>query len=241
LTVKVYDTKIGQVVLAVLCDGMGGLEKGEVASASLIRRFERWVDEELENLIEERVRDSELRRQWENLVLEEGRHIMDYGKQQGVSLGTTVTALLLTPTRYYIVNVGDTRAYRIQIGRLECITKDHTLVAHEVETGVLTPAQAEMDSRRSVLLQCVGASEQIYPDFFFGDTTANTVFMLCSDGFRHEITEEEMYRMLNPDVLQNEMVMNQNALTLIRWDKARQESDNISVILIRTYLKENVC
>lgn len=239
LTVKLFETKLGKIVLAVLCDGMGGLSKGEVASAALVLRFEKWVQEQLPQLVENGLKDSELRQQWEQLIIEEGRVIMDYGKRQGVNLGTTVTAMLITPFRYYIANVGDTRAYEIQ-NTVQCLTRDHTLVAREVAQGLLTPEQAAVDERRSILLQCVGASEQIYPDFFFGDTKGNAVYMLCSDGFRHEITEEEMHRLLNPNVLQDETTMNQNALLLIRWNKARQEKDNISTILIRTY-QEGIC
>ena len=63
------------------------------------------------------------------------------------------------------------------------------MVAREVELGHITPEEAEKDYRRSVLLQCVGASDQVYPDMFFGTTRLNAVYMLCSDGFRHEITE----------------------------------------------------
>lgn len=234
ILVREYQTKIGKVVLAVLCDGMGGLEKGEVASSSLILRFKQWADEELKQLVETGVSDRALRTQWESLISEEGRTIMSYGKQNHVPLGTTVTAILLTPKRYYIVNVGDTRAYEIR-EQIQCLTRDHTLVAREVEQGILTPEQAAVDTRRSVLLQCVGASEQIYPDFFFGECIRNTVYMLCCDGFRHEITEEEMYRFFNPNCLQNEEVMDRNARTLIQWNKEREEKDNISVILIRTW------
>ena len=232
--VQEYQTVIGKVVLAVLCDGMGGLEKGEVASASLVLRFKSWAERELKQLTEAGISDKALRTQWESLILEEGQRIMDYGKRNHVPLGTTVTAILLTPKRYYIVNVGDTRAYEIG-EQVRCLTRDHTLVAREVEQGILTPEQAAVDTRRSVLLQCVGASEQIYPDFFFGECRRDTVYMLCCDGFRHEITEEEMYRFFNPGSLQNERIMDQNARILIQWNKEREEKDNISVILIRTW------
>lgn len=80
-------------------------------------------------------------------------------------VGTTVTALLLTESRYYIINVGDTRAYEIT-DRVKLLTKDQTVVEREVDLGNITPEEAEFDSRRSVLLQCVGASDDVYPDMF---------------------------------------------------------------------------
>ncbi len=235
LTVKLYETKMGKVVLAVLCDGMGGLKKGEVASGTLIRRFEQWAGSCLADLIDVGVPDQEVRRQWEALIQTAGSDIMNYGEKQGLSMGTTVTAILLTPKRYYIVNVGDTRAYRINYVQAICLTRDHTVVEREIQAGHLSQAEAEKDPRRNVLTQCVGASKVIYPEFFFGEAEKDMVYMLCSDGFRHEITEKEMYRLLNPSALQDEATMNRNARALIHLDKERQERDNISVVLIRTY------
>ena len=145
-----------------------------------------------------------------------------------------MTVMLLTSERYYILNVGDTRAYEI-CERVTVLTKDQTVVAREVEQGILTEEQAKTDSRRSVLLQCIGASDDVYPEMFFGDTKLNAVYMLCSDGFRHEITEDEIYSYLNPGVMTDENGMKHNMDTLIEINKQRKERDNISVVSIRTF------
>ena len=71
--------------------------------------------------------------------------------------------MLLTQTRYYIMNVGDSRAYELTDG-LKQLTNDQTFVAREVALGNMTPEQALVDERRNVLLQCVGASDEVYPD-----------------------------------------------------------------------------
>ena len=84
-------------------------------------------------------------------------------------------------------------------------------------------------------MQCVGASDVVYPDMFFGDTKLNAVYMLCSDGFRHEITEDEIYSYLNAGVMNDAEGMNSNMNALIELNKERQERDNISVISIRTF------
>jgi serine/threonine protein phosphatase PrpC len=108
-------------------------------------------------------------------------------------------------------------------------------VAREIALGNMTEEQARMDERRNVLLQCVGASDDVYPDMFFGDTHSNAVYMLCSDGFRHEISAEEMYEKLNPNVLLDENQMYTHAGDLIELNKARKERDNISIALVRTF------
>ncbi len=232
--VQVLNTNQGKMVFAVLCDGMGGLAKGEVASASLVNAFCKWAREKLPALCEQGITDSVMEADWRNIVTTYNEKIKLYGKRWGVSMGTTVTAMLVTEQRYYIVNVGDTRAYEIFDG-VKVLTRDQTVVAREVELGNLTPQEAEQDPRRSVLLQCVGASDAVYPDMFFGETKWNTVYMLCSDGFRHEITDQEMYQHLNPNVMVEGDGMRQNMESLVGLNKQRMERDNITVITIRTF------
>ena len=132
------------------------------------------------------------------------------------------------------MNVGDSRVYEIA-GQLSVLTRDQTVVAREVEQGLLSLEQARSDPRRSVLLQCIGSSEEVYPDFFFGEPKAGAVYMLCSDGFRHEITEAEIWEGFQPQTMLRAEQMKENELRLIALNKLRQERDNISVITIRTY------
>ena len=234
LSMRVVNTPQGRMVFAVLCDGMGGLDKGEVASASVIRAFDNWLHNQLPALCNAPIEDSAIREQWNNIVTEQNNTIKSYGARQGVKLGTTVVAMLLTQNRYYILNVGDSRAYEIS-DAVKQLTNDQTFVAREVALGNMTEEQAMTDERRSVLLQCVGASDDVYPDMFFGDTHDNAIYMLCSDGFRHEISVDEIFEKLNPNVNLDENMMNTHSEELIELNKARKERDNISVALVRTF------
>lgn len=234
LSVKLLNTAQGKMVFAVLCDGMGGLSKGEVASASVIRAFEQWAQQKLPMLSRFPIEVKELQKQWTEVVQRQNQEISNYGKRNVCSLGTTVVVMLLTQTDYYIMNVGDSRAYVLQT-ELKQLTKDQTLVAEEVRKGILTEEQARTDARRSILLQCVGASEMVYPDMYFGEIQKEAVYLLCSDGFHHEITTEEIAYYLQPAVLTDSKVMENNARYLITMDKKRQERDNISVVLVRTF------
>lgn len=233
-SVKVFTFPNGKIVFAILCDGMGGLSKGEVASASVVNAFNKWAETRLPILGQNSIEDSEIRTDWVRIATEYNEKIKTYGAQCGTSMGTTVTAMLITETRYYIINVGDTRAYEIADG-VAVITKDQTVVAREIELGTLTPEEAERDVRRSVLLQCIGASDEVVPDMFFGETKLNATYMLCSDGFRHEISEEEIFEYLNPSMMMDADGMKRNMNALIELNKQRQERDNISVITVRTF------
>ena len=233
LSLKVVNTGTGRMAFAILCDGMGGLAKGEAASASVIQAFDKWFFDELPKLVNDPMGNFNLFEQWNNIIQKQNIAIRHYGERMGIRMGTTVVAILITQDKYYLMNIGDSRAYEIKDSLCQ-LTKDQTFIAREVERGKLTPKQAETDPRRSVLLQCVGASEIVRPDFFVGDSKINTTYMLCSDGFRHEITPREIYDRMRPELLHNKEVINQNTIELIELNKQRKEQDNISVVVIRT-------
>lgn len=233
VTVKIAQTNIGKVCIAVLCDGMGGLSKGELASAELVTAFSDWFTSRLPLLIQEGLEDGILRAEWTELISNMNLKIQSYGCRCGIQLGTTVTALLLTQTRYYIVNVGDTRAYELT-NEIVRITEDQTYVQNEVRKGNMTPEEARVHPQRNVLLQCVGASDTVFPDMFFGEARPGSVFVLCCDGFRHEITEDEIFSALNPAELPDAAAMKRNCEYLIELNKSRQENDNITVAVVKT-------
>lgn len=230
--VKAADTDYGRVLLAVVCDGMGGLAKGEVASAALIRAFSDWFEERFPVLFVQNFQEEALRRDWDQLISDMNSKISDYGIGHGLRLGTTLAGLLLVGSRYYIINIGDSRIYQIT-DRLIQLTRDHTYVQREMDLGHMTCEEAMRDSRRNVLIQCVGAGSAIAPDYYTGVFEKNTVFLLCSDGFRHLVTPEELYQCLNPRVLQTEKQMAEQAVYLTELNKSRNETDNISVALIK--------
>lgn len=236
--IKEASTDIGRVLLGVVCDGMGGLAKGEVASATLIRAFSCWFEEELPFLLyneEHKIQEidfSELQRNWNELVDSVNRKISDYSAGFHAACGTTLVAVLLVGKHYYIINVGDSRAYLIR-ETMKLLTKDQTFVQREMDEGRMTEQEAKTHPQRNVLLQCVGASNIVIPDFFEGTFESGDVFMLCSDGFRHMITEEEFMKILSPEKLKQENDMQNAAIYCTELNKQRKESDNISVILIK--------
>ena len=161
------------------------------------------------------------------------RKIMMYGRSCGVSLGTTACVLLLCGNRYFVSNVGDSRAYVIT-ERLYQITKDQTYIQREMDLGRMTYEEAMVDPQRNVLLQCIGASDIVEPDFYEGQLIAGQEFLLCSDGFRHIISPEEIYNALYPPMMTDEAVIRDGLRKLTELNKARLEVDNITSVLIKT-------
>ncbi len=220
-----------EVLLAIICDGMGGLAKGELASATVIKEFAKWFDEELPYELEN-VDLQVIGAKWSLLLKELNTRILDYSKEKNIEgVGTTFSGILFVDDEYVIAHVGDTRIYHIGSNMTQ-LTTDQTFVAREVIKGTMTPEQARIDKRRNLLLQCIGASKIVEPQIIYG-ATEKGIYMLCSDGFRHELTDEEMFEYLNPVNLMSKVVMSNVANNLIEMIKNRREKDNISVILIK--------
>jgi serine/threonine protein phosphatase PrpC len=158
--------------------------------------------------------------------------ITNYGLDNKVRLGTTVVALLIAGGKYHIINVGDSRAYLLT-DTISQLTKDQTFIQREMDAGNMTYEEAMRSSQRNVLLQCVGSSDMISPDFFFGEVTPGATFLLCSDGFRHCVSEEEMYQRLGPGVTTDEASMENAMRDLTELDKSRMETDNISACVVK--------
>jgi PPM family protein phosphatase len=232
LCVKIAETSVGKVVLAVVCDGMGGLSKGEVASASVINAFSDWFEKELPTQLANNDRDG-IQYRWDRIIKEQNQRISAYGKGLSIQLGTTLTALLLIDTKFVLIgHVGDSRVYRLN-QQIETLTDDQTVVGREVKRGNMTTEQAEKDPRRNVLLQCIGASRTVEPDYIYSKADQGDVFLLCSDGFRHMISDQEIYNAFSPKAVTDEGYMEEKIKELVELIKQRKETDNISVLLIK--------
>lgn len=232
--VKIAETKkYGQVAMVVLCDGMGGLDKGELASATVIKAFSNWFENELPKQIN-KLSWKQLSSDLEKLAKEQNYIIGQYGNELGVSLGTTLTAMLVIDGKYLIIHVGDSRVYSI-CDSVEQLTEDQTFIHREIKAGRMTAEEAKTHPKRNMLLQCVGASRNVEPDIIIGKIKKNSVYMFCSDGFRHVLTNEEIYESFNPTNLTDTKAMEQNSRYLIDLVKSRNEKDNITVALLKCY------
>lgn len=220
------------VAFAVLCDGMGGLKSGELASAFVINAFSNWFDNEFPSYFNQEFKFSAVKFKWNEMIAELNQKIMSYGSSKGISLGTTLTAVLIVNDEYVFAQVGDSRLYKIDT-KISQLSKDHTLVAYEVEQQKITSAQAKSDNRKNILLQCIGATKNVVPDIVFGRLCENDVFLLCSDGFRHEVAEAEMFGILAPALLTSEKIMKKSLVDLVELNKSRKEQDNITAVIIK--------
>lgn len=221
-----------KIAMGAVCDGVGGLSHGERASCEAARQLSDWFDYEIPQIMGQEEEEEILFNRWKQLVAEINGKIYAFGQQNSTSLGTTMTAILIWDKQYFIAHVGDSRAYEITSG-VRQITEDHSFLAREVRCGRMTEEEARKDKRSNLILQCLGAREQVNPDFFRGNVNGLVTFLLCSDGFWHCISNEELYGYFSPECLDSAETIRENTVKMTELAKQRGERDNISVLVLR--------
>lgn len=230
LSIKVAYSGQGAIAFAVVCDGMGGLEQGELASKEVVLSFDEWFQSEFATMMLEGTRLEEyIYQQWVKRIECIEQHMKLHGNTHNVAMGTTLSALLIHNGQYYVCHVGDSRIYRIN-DEMEQLTTDHTWVAREMQRGRLTEEEAKKDTRRNVLLQCVGTLGKAKPQLLSGSIEKSTTFVLCSDGFVHMIAEQEMRTHFVPEKFKKKQDVEDTCKTLTHVAMERGEKDNITVI-----------
>ena len=130
---KQASTGIGDLMLAAVCDGMGGLRNGEVASSEMIKAIATWFDHQLPLLVEEGITDDALIESLNRLIINEDEKITEYGEVNG-ECGTTLSAVIACGSRYLCVNIGDSRVYRITDCGILQLTHDQTVVQQLIDS-----------------------------------------------------------------------------------------------------------
>ena len=229
LLVQRSQTQDDEVILAVICDGVGGLKMGERSSAAVVTAFRDWFDERGRELYEQEEPETELFDEWDDLIRSLHIRLKDESEKAGFRSGTTVEAVFFMKGRYYICHVGDCRTYIIS-DTITQLTTDHTIVQRELTEGKLTPEQAQKDPRQNLLLQCVGAGRDVRPDHISGEVLPHQTFLLCCDGFRRRVTEAEIKKSCGYSPKEKKLyeALEETAQLCIK----RKETDNITGILI---------
>ena len=222
--------------LYIVADGMGGHLAGEVASRVAVeminKSFGRWVEEETsEDQIFGNPDRSLTKRgnyisgsiQLANRVVYE----MAVEQEQYHGMGTTAVVLAVTPTLIIAANVGDSRIYMLRDGNIERLSKDHSIVAEQVEMGMMTEEEAESSPLRHVLTRNLGSSENVEPDIFEIEPSNNDRFILCSDGLTDLVSDKEIGEMI-----QNEEDPEKLCQKFIEMALKRGGHDNTTVVSV---------
>lgn len=225
---KTAHTDLGNVCMALICDGMGGLEEGERASQTVVGIFNEWFTNDFRNTPCLDNLDTVV----EKLLLKANNTLMDYGKQKHIKLGTTSSIIIFIDEIYFTYHVGDTRIYKYS-DKLIQLTQDHTLVAAKVKNGQLTKEEAKLSQEKNILLQCIGASTFMEIHRTEGHCLQGDAFLLCCDGLYNMLEDVEIAHVLKNQKSADENLMQNEINFLINTVKDRGETDNISGLLIK--------
>ena len=214
----------GQLI-AVVCDGMGGENCGQIASSLAVRAF---LDE-LHAVLRADMTTEQLREAVSFCVSKANaavnRHAQEHTECHG--MGTTLVSAVTNGSSAVICNVGDSRAYRVGTGRLERITRDHSVVEGLIESGSITAEQARTHPNRNLITRALGPEEHIECDVYDVTLGADERLLLCSDGLVVTATDEEMYEAVARGEKPAESLEH-----LLELSKQRGAPDNVTAVLL---------
>lgn len=212
-------TSQGRVLMAVICDGMGGMDMGEVASGYLAEELVTWFYDGLLDAIGKKKALWVIRRCAERKIYQVQSRLKRYADKRSLEMGTTMSMLVLWEKRYMIWHLGDSRIYRLnrgtkrKKGKLCLMTNDH----------------ADNEER---LLKCVGNFGYFVPDFSIGTVRRNEAFLLCSDGFWKRMENEEIAESLDTSQMEQDKI--RRRLHGIGEAAVRRgEKDDLSAIYVK--------
>ena len=206
----------------VVCDGMGGAAAGEIASSLAV--------DEVMRLLTNRDAARPLLEDAEAAVASANTAIFmrSQSNQNLNGMGTTLVSLLAEDQRGWLINVGDSRGYRLRNSHLEQITLDHSLVEEQVRMGRMDPAEALRSPFKNVITRALGTQSSITPDIFELENEPGDLFMLCSDGLTRELADPTIEWILKLDLPLQEL-----CTRLVEAANNSGGHDNITCLLVR--------
>lgn len=175
---------------AVVCDGMGGAAAGDLASVMAKDRYESHMA---------CLADPTLYPEEGDLMIQAAQaanravYLKAGTNRAYAGMGTTLVGALVRGEDLWVVNVGDSRAYRITRDAIRQITRDHSVVEELIRHGALTPEEARRHPQRNLITRALGTGKQVKADLFRETVEEGDAILLCSDGLVNEVTDQEIH------------------------------------------------
>lgn len=222
------------ITIAIVADGMGGHQAGDVASQKAVDAFRSMLVQSAAKA---------------DLSIQEGKMLIRQAISQANdavfelasrneryhNMGTTIVAALVKQDNAIIGHVGDSRAYKITQGVITQLTHDHTLVNELVKSGQLSEEEAAHHPRRNVLTRAVGTDSHVDIDVQAVEWSSEDILLLCSDGLSNMVSEQQMLQMVTSEQLE----LDAKADHLIQLALHAGGDDNITVVLLQEAIGTN--
>jgi len=220
-------------LFCALADGMGGGERGEIASSLAINVASKYSTDLIlgSSLDENLIKDKMMK-----IVEESNDEIKKYRKEHNIeNMGTTLTAALILKDQLFVVNIGDSRTYLIASdGKIRKKTKDHSYVQELVDNGFLTEDKIRDHPKRNLVTRIIDGEIGNFADFYHWQIFKGDTVLLCCDGFWEPLSDEFIGKSLSsdedPQLIAESMAELANDI---------DGSDNISLIIIKPDIQLN--
>jgi len=221
--------------LVVLADGMGGYNAGEVASGMATTV----ITTELQHLLEEtppyKLEPASGTPYAEKLMREQiakantSIYQAAQSQPQYSGMGTTLVAAVFYDNKVTVAHIGDSRLYRLRGEAFEQLTRDHSLLQEQIDSGMITPEQAKFSQNKNLVTRALGIDPTVEPEIHCHATQLGDVYLLCSDGLNDMVSDEDVGMTLQTLSANLRLAAQQ----LVQMANDNGGRDNVSVILVR--------
>ena len=201
-----------------VADGMGGLEAGAFASATVVDALQ---------AIGETASLADLCARCQDRLAKANQRLLRIADEHGIRIGTTLAALLTHEGTYACLWAGDSRIYLVRDGRITQMTRDHSEVAELVAEGILSAEGAKTWARRNVITRAIGIYDELDAEITQGILEKGDIFIICSDGLTAHVSDPEILEIARDKAPQSAC----DALVALTLE--RGAIDNVTVIITR--------
>ena len=224
-----------EIGLYVLADGMGGYNAGEVASGMATSLISDGLQDAWNPKDAERMGRDEAKATTERLIREQiaransAIFTTSQNNPECAGMGTTLVVTLFFDNFMTVAHIGDSRLYRLRGETMEQVTRDHSLLQEQLDSGLITPEEAKLSQNKNLVTRALGIDPSVDPELHVYETQVDDTYLLCSDGLSDMVEDEEIRLTLitlksNPNLTVQQLVQAAN-------DNGGR--DNISAMLIR--------
>ncbi len=227
--------------LCVVCDGMGGTKGGEVASKLAADAFINTIDQFILPYVKNKnkqVGTSDIKRALAKGVDIANERVYTSAKQseEYSGMGTTLVAALIIDKNVFVINVGDSRLYKIKDNTIKQITKDHSWVQEMIDMGRLTPEEAKTNTNRNIITRAVGTSPMVEGTIYQLKVEEGSFLLLCTDGLTGMVEDDVVCNIVSNDRHSSrldQVELDLRVRKLIDTANKNGGHDNITVVLAR--------
>lgn len=211
-------------VWAVVCDGMGGAQGGNIASATAVE----YINSQVEQLYNEDLTKEELGNLMAEIVVNANLRVYELASTDMdlAGMGTTCEFVFVKDTTVHIVHIGDSRTYAIRGGKIKQLTEDHSVVMEMVKRGEITSEQAQNHPNKNYITRALGVKPEVHLDYIEANFIYGDVLLICTDGLSNCVSTGDMVKICHEN--------RGESLTEKLVEKAKENGgpDNITVTVI---------